>query len=106
MEKAVEEYEDSGTFPILPASRRRRPSKDQVTDWLTWGVRLTIIGLCTLAYRQEQAIQETLQETQTTLQLTQITIAKMSVQQDMQTKQLDEHQRQLQGLWEQIRNNP
>lgn len=91
--------------PYRP-ERPPRPRKDQVADWLTWGVRATIIGLCTLAYHEEQLIQATLESTQSTLQVTQITIAKMSAQQDMQTKQLDEHQRQLQGLWQEVRQLP
>lgn len=96
------EFEDTGSYPQY---RARRPRKDVVGEWLTWGVRATIIGLCTLAYREEQQIQATLQATQTTLQLTQITIAKMSVTQDAQGQQLNAHSSQIERIWQQTREN-
>lgn len=81
---------DSGEYRML----QRRPRKDLWGEWLTWVIRLLIPVICGLAYRQMLAMDDL-----------QLTIAKMSVQQDYQTKQLADHQQQLQGLWQQMRQN-
>lgn len=84
--------DESGEYQAISAGRRR---KDVFGDWLTWVIRLMIPVICTLAYRQMLAMDDL-----------QLTIAKMSVEQDYQTKQLADHQQQLQGLWQQLRNRP
>lgn len=85
-------YEDSGTFEVL---RQRRPSRDQWAVWGTWLIRAFIPAIAILAWQQNQS-----------MQALQITIAKMSMQQDYQTQQLNQHAVQIERIWQELRQRP
>lgn len=95
---------DSGEYPMLP-HRRGRPSKDQVDSFLSWAVRVVLVGMVTLGYHEAQQLQDAQAQAQTTLNTVNVTIAKISVVQDQQTKQLDQHTQEIQRLWQRGKDN-
>lgn len=82
----------------------QRSRKAPVGEFFTWAIRAVIVAICSLAYTEIREAEATLKAMEAEIGATQITIAKMSMQQDFQSKQLDEHARQLDGLWKEIRD--
>lgn len=72
-----------------------RPKKDVVGDWLTWAVRAVIPFIGYMVWQQLIA-----------MQAMEVTIAKVSMAQDFETQQLNDHSRQLQRIWRELPNTP